>query len=99
MSIKFLHLRKTHTLKGGKTIAYEIEGNHVIYSTAVTGKKENYNRKRGAAISDGRLNCGRPASMARNIKMIEVTGNVIEALIEVEGGDYYGTPANVASNG
>jgi hypothetical protein len=95
--IRYLHLRKHLNnnpkyeviLKGGKTIAYHVEGDRLFYSVAVTGKKENYNRRRGAMIAGGRLLCIRESAQHhKHMIVLEENAKIIETLIALEGAGY-----------
>lgn len=69
MSVRFLHIRNLHnenngddsyiSCKGGTTIAYEMEGTFVRFSTAKCSERDNYCRKTGRTIATGRLNAGK----------------------------------------
>ena len=92
--VKFLHLRvvedsdtATLSLKGGKTIAYKVEGNLMKYVVALCGKKEHFNRKLGNKIAGGRLMCDREACQKKHVHTIELTeeSRVIETLLKAEG--------------
>jgi len=56
--MRYLHLRKrsngTIRAKGGKTVAYEVNGNLVTLAFAKCNKKDSYNKKLGRDIATGR---------------------------------------------
>ncbi len=98
--IRFLHLRQLNTkpdektgsflaLKGGKTIAYRVDDNGVLeYVVARCGNNENYNRKRGAMIAGGRLQCQRQTTQTKYVKTVVVANSdltAVETLVELEG--------------
>lgn len=66
-TIKFIHRRPVVSLsgwepsiasRGGFTVAYRELENGVEYSVATCSNRDNYNKKLGRAIAQGRLECG-----------------------------------------
>lgn len=77
-SVRFLHIRNiedketgSKALKGGKTLAYCIEGDQMTYAVAECGRKENYCRRTGRLISEGRLLAGKNQTVTLEAKPIE----------------------------
>lgn len=85
---KFMHVRN-HVgegdveTKGGVTIAYTEEavpeGIRVIFATAVCSSRDNYCRRTGRVIAEGRLQ----SDHYRDDLIVEPNGSVYEALLEV----------------
>lgn len=67
--MRFLHIRNRHgddqnyevTTKGGITVAYEVvnNGDEVHMATAKCSIRDNYCRKTGRTIAEGRFNAGK----------------------------------------
>ena len=61
----FIHYRKFDRMgqikaKGGLTLAIKSDGEYVYVATAKCGQKDNFDRKLGRTIAEGRLNSGSP---------------------------------------
>lgn len=46
-------------VKGGKTVAFEVEGDFIRFAVANCSPKDNFCRRTGRLISEGRLKSGR----------------------------------------
>ena len=86
-NVRFLHLRNivpdddsvtVFTQKGGKTIAYTFEDGRLTYAVAKCGRKENYCRRTGRLISQGRLNAGK-------VTQVACSTGPIDMLVSLEG--------------
>jgi len=60
MTVSFMHYRKYDRQgqiesKGGLTLAIERHGNQLIVAMAECGRHDNFNRKLGRTIAEGRL--------------------------------------------
>lgn len=68
--MKFMHIRimvdgKPAT-KGGGTICYALMDEHVVFSVAVCSVKDNFCRKIGRQVSEGRFNVGQIETIPYN---------------------------------
>lgn len=81
---KFLHIRNYEEVtlarkllvgKGGKTVAFECDDEKgvIFFTVAKCGPKYNFSRRLGRIVSQGMLECKRPASQARHIRAIGFT--------------------------
>jgi hypothetical protein len=57
--MKYIHYRLISNgqpkSRGGVTIAYDVDGDHVYYAVARCSPKDNYNKRIGRAIATGRF--------------------------------------------
>lgn len=70
MKIKYIHLRNYDvygypTTKGGKTIAFQVDGDKVRYAIAHCNEGDNFCRRIGRLIAAGRLAKGGYGAVVR----------------------------------
>lgn len=86
--MRYLHIRKRTNgaikAKGGVTVAYEVNGNIVMYATAKCSKKDSYCKRTGRDIATGRfLRSFRGGTVDKHAKVVIVgaSGKPIETII------------------
>lgn len=67
--MRFLHIRKENdiremSIKGGITVAYEVDDDTVEIATARCSDRDNYCRKTGRSIAEGRFRAGKTRTLA-----------------------------------